>query len=82
MARATPAGWVTFLVVAFAIPWLGWLLVRNERLSLWLFPLFASLAGFAAAFAQGGTRGLADFSRRVLNPKHAAFPRWPRWPYR
>lgn len=59
-------GLVTFVLVAFGIPWTGWLLVKDEQLSLWVFPLFASIAGFAAAFAEGGTKGLAIFSRRVF----------------
>lgn len=66
MTRGTPAGLITFLVVAFGIPWFGWLVVRNDNLSLWLFPLFASIGGFAAAFAEGGLAGLRTFSKRVF----------------
>jgi membrane protease YdiL (CAAX protease family) len=66
MARTAKLGLAAFFLVAFAVPWTGWLLVRNEALSLWLFPLFASIAGFAASFAEGGLPGLAAFSRRGL----------------
>lgn len=59
-------GLVTFVLVAFGIPWTGWLFIQDEQLSLWLFPLFASIAGFAAAFTEGGTQGLTVFSRRVF----------------
>jgi membrane protease YdiL (CAAX protease family) len=55
-----------FFLIAFGVPWAGWLLVGDETLSLWLFPMFASLAGFAAAFAEGGREGLKAFSRRVF----------------
>src|SRR4051794_18481067 len=66
MTRRSIIGPVTFLLVAFGIPWSGWLLVHDERLSLWLFPMFASFAGFAASFAAGGTKGLREFSARVF----------------
>ncbi|WP_242164200.1 type II CAAX endopeptidase family protein [Lysobacter sp. M15] len=59
-------GIATFFLIAFGIPWAGWLLVRDENMSLWLFPLFASIAGFSAAYAEGGKEGLKVFSRRVF----------------
>lgn len=66
MIRRRLAGIVTFLLVAFGVPWAGWIFVQDERLSLWFFPLFASVAGFAASFAEGGRKGLEAFSRRVF----------------
>lgn len=66
MSRRSMFGAATFFAVAFGIPWVGWLFVRDEKLSLWLFPLFASIAGFAAAFAEGGREELKAFSRRVF----------------
>ncbi|MFZ6843454.1 lysostaphin resistance A-like protein [Undibacterium sp. RuTC16W] len=66
MTRSSMAGPLTFVLVAFGIPWIGWLFVQNEDLSIWLFPLFASIAGFAAAFADGGTQGLVAFCQRVF----------------
>ena len=66
MSRSSMIGIATFFLVAFGIPWAGWLLVQDDNLSLWLFPLFASIAGFLAAFAEGGKEGLKVFSRRVF----------------
>ncbi|MDZ7869379.1 MAG: CPBP family intramembrane glutamic endopeptidase [Rheinheimera sp.] len=66
MSRRALIGFVTCFVVAFGIPWTGWIFVGDERLSLWLFPLFASFAGFAAAFAEDGKAGLKAFSQRVF----------------
>ena len=66
MSRSSLSGMATFLAVAFGIPWSGWLLIRDEHLSLWLFPVFASIAGFAAAFVEGGFKGLRSFSNRVF----------------
>src|SRR3990167_5283294 len=71
MARNPFVGIVPFLAIAFGIPWLAWLFARSERLSLWLFPLFCSVAGFAAAFVEGGKAGLFAFSRRVFAKAHA-----------
>lgn len=67
MFRTEKLGLATFALVAFAIPWAGWLLVGNEALSLWFFPLFASIAGFAASFAEGGKAGIAAFSKRAFS---------------
>jgi membrane protease YdiL (CAAX protease family) len=66
MPRNWLIGVCTFVLIAFGLPWLGWFFVGDERLSLWLFPLFCSLAGFAASFAEGGRAGLGAFSRRVF----------------
>lgn len=59
-------GLSAYLVVAFAIPWAGWTWNHNEALSLWLFPLFASIGGFVAAFAEDGKVGLTNFTCRVF----------------
>ena len=66
MTRHPLAGVCTYFLIAFGVPWVGWLFVGDERLSLWLFPLFCSLAGFAASFAEGGKAGLGTFCRRVF----------------
>lgn len=66
MPHKSIIGITTFFSIAFGIPWVGWLVVGDENLNLWLFPLFASIAGFAAAFAEGGKKGLKDFSCRVF----------------
>lgn len=71
MARKSMIGPITFLVVAFGIPWAGWLFINDERLNLWLFPGFASVAGFVASFAEGGKNGLTVFSRRVFTIRSA-----------
>lgn len=66
MLEKSNIGIVIFFFVAFGLPWTGWYFIESETLSLWLFPLFVSLAGFAAALAEGGLKGLKDFSRRVF----------------
>lgn len=66
MPRRQLVGVSVFFAVAFAVPWLGWTLLDHAALSLWLFPLFVSLAGFAAAWAEGGRAGLAALCRRTL----------------
>ena len=66
MTRKPWVGLATFVLVAFGVPWAGWLYVQDERLSLWFFPLFASIAGFAAALAEEGKVGFAGFCRRVF----------------
>lgn len=71
MTRNSLVGLVVFVLVAYGGSWAGWWLVGDEQLSLWLFPLFASIAGFVAAFAEGGVRGLAGFSRRVFRVRGA-----------
>lgn len=66
VSRKSLSGTATFFTIAFGIPWAGWLLVQDEHLSLWLFPMFASIAGFAAAYAERGRDGLKSFSQRVF----------------
>ena len=66
MRRRALVGPLTFTLIAFGVPWAGWFFVQNEALSLWLFPLFASIGGFSAAFAEGRTAGLIAFARRVF----------------
>jgi membrane protease YdiL (CAAX protease family) len=66
MAQGKAAGLLVFFLVAFAVPWAGWSLLDDPTLNLWLFPAFASLAGFAAAYADGGPDGLRRFVRRTF----------------
>ena len=67
-------GLAVFFAVAFAVPWFGWTLIDNAALSLWLFPLCVSAAGFAAAWAEGGRTGLGEFCRRTCRVRGAM--RW------
>jgi membrane protease YdiL (CAAX protease family) len=68
--------WVFFLI-AFGIPWAGWIAnnatgQRNEVLDIaqfLIFPAACSVAGFVAAFVEGGWHGLHAFAMRVLNPR-------------
>jgi membrane protease YdiL (CAAX protease family) len=71
MTHRSFAGIAVFVLVGFGVPWVGWSLVGDERLSLWLFPLFCSVAGFVASFVEGGRRGLAAFSKRVFAVKRS-----------
>ena len=73
--RGESLGLLTFFCLAFGIPWAGWIALRlipnpNHSLEtlamLWL-PASCSLAGFAAATAEGGKQGLYAFGRRVLS---------------
>ena len=66
MSDKSNIGIVIFFCLACGMPWAGWLLIGNAELNLWLFPLFVSLAGFLAAFAEGGIKGLLAFSNRVF----------------
>jgi uncharacterized protein len=66
-------GLFVFFLVAFGIPWAGWigsrLLQSSGALSFFVLPAACSLAGFAAALAEGGWAGLLAFVRRVFNPR-------------
>jgi membrane protease YdiL (CAAX protease family) len=67
-------GLAVFFLVAFGIPWAGWIGSRllhssGDTLSFLVFPAACSLAGFAAALAEGGWAGLLAFARRVFNPR-------------
>ncbi len=66
-------GMATFLLLSFGLPWTCWFFMHDDLLSLWLYPMFASIAGFAAAFAEGGKSGLRRFSSRVFSVV-SAFP--------
>ncbi len=77
MTTAAPAarprlGLAVFFLVAFGIPWAGWIGARlqhasDNTLSYFVFPAACSLGGFAAALAEGGWAGLRMFARRVFN---------------
>lgn len=66
MPRREIIGLSVFFLIAFGIPWVGWTFVNDETLNLWLFPLFCSIAGFAAAYAEGGFDELLRFCKRTL----------------
>ena len=71
----TRVGIAAFLLVAFSVPWTGWIVFRLSRhpsatleaLALVWLPAACSLAGFIASFAEGGTEGLRAFAARVFN---------------
>jgi uncharacterized protein len=71
MSRRETIGLIVFFLIAFGIPWAGWTFLNDEVLSLWLFPLFCSIAGFAATYAEGGTDGLRKFCQRTLRESDA-----------
>lgn len=66
MPRREHIGLIVFFLIAFGIPWAGWMFLNDEMLNLWLFPLFCSIAGFAATYVEGGTDGLRRFCQRTL----------------
>ena len=66
MPRSELIGLSVFFLIAFGIPWAGWIVMDDQRLNLWLFPLFCSIAGFAAAYAEGGSDGLRRFCQRTI----------------
>ena len=66
MKTKARVGIITFFVVAFGGPWLGWTLIADSDLSLLLFPAFCSAAAFAAAYAEAGHRGLKAFVTRTI----------------
>ena len=67
MQRREIIGLMVFFLIAFGIPWAGWTFLNDENLSLWLFPLFCSIAGFTATYVEGGTDGLRKFCKRTLH---------------
>lgn len=79
MARAYPlrarAGIVVFLLIAFGIPWTGWIVFRStkvpsamlEGLALFWLPAACSFAGAIASFVEGGIKGLRTFAARVFS---------------
>lgn len=66
MPRREIIGLIVFFLTAFGVPWAGWIFLDDGMLGLWLFPLFCSIAGFAATYAEGGTVGLRRFCQRTL----------------
>ena len=72
-------GLVIFFVIAFGVPWVGWIAVRKtvglnhmlDSFSLYWFTAAPSIAGFVAAFAQDGWMGLRAFAERVFNLRFA-----------
>ncbi len=81
-ATARPQlGMVVFLAIAFLLPWTGWLVERFtigtehmfDSFGTYWFTAAPSLAGFVAAGAEDGWRGLQRFTCRVLNLR---FPIW------
>ena len=77
-------GLVIFFVIAFGVPWAGWIVLRRtiglehmfDSFSGCWFTAAPSVAGFAAALADGGAAGLRRFAARVFNLR---FPLWV-WP--
>lgn len=75
-------GLAAFFAVAFGLAWTGWLLTiyvwkiedTFSSFRYYWFTAAPSLAGFAAAYAEGGWAGLKRFSARVL---HLRFAFWP-----
>lgn len=71
----TRAGITAFLLVAFGIPWTGWIMFRLSRhpsatletLALIWLPAACSVAGFVASFAEGGVARLRAFAARVFS---------------
>lgn len=81
--RASPAGssagFLVFFLVAFGLPWSGWIAIRFmpapgplwQALAMFWFPAAVSVAGFVAAFADGGRPALGAFVRRVSSVRFA-----------
>lgn len=73
----TRVGLAAFLLVAFGVPWAGWIVFRSSRnpsatlevLALFWLPAACSIAGFVASFAEGGAGGLRSFAARVFSPR-------------
>jgi membrane protease YdiL (CAAX protease family) len=74
-------GLTVFVLIAFGVPWTGWMIERMtigvdhmfDSFGTYWFTAAPSLAGFAAAAAEGGRMGLRRFSLRVFNLR---FPAW------
>ena len=77
-------GLVIFFLIAFGVPWAGWIILRRtvgldhmfDSFDGYWFTAAPSFAGFAAAFSDGGWTGLRRFAARVFNFR---FPLWV-WP--
>jgi CAAX protease family protein len=74
-------GLIVFLVVAFAVPWAGWIIERRsigldhlfDSFGTFWFTAAPSVAGFIAAAVEGGMSGLRAFATRVFSLR---FPLW------
>jgi uncharacterized protein len=68
-------GLAAFVLIAFGVPWMGWIAFRLSRhpsamleaLALFWLPAACSVAGFVASFAEGGAGGLRAFAARVFS---------------
>jgi membrane protease YdiL (CAAX protease family) len=75
-------GLAVFFAVAFGLAWTGWLLTIHVRengnpfssFRYYWFTAAPSLAGFVAAYAEGGWMGLKGFCARVLDLRFALWP--------
>lgn len=74
-------GLTVFVLIAFGVPWTGWIVERMtiganhmfDSFGTYWFTAAPSVAGFAAAAAEDGWRGLRLFTLRVFN---LSFPVW------
>ncbi|HEX4532602.1 MAG TPA: CPBP family intramembrane glutamic endopeptidase [Rhizomicrobium sp.] len=87
MSEAFPArdvarpywGLPVFFLIAFGLPWAGWIILRQtitldhmfDSFGYYWFTAGPSIAGFLAAYAEDGLRGLRRFCRRVFNLRFA-----------
>jgi membrane protease YdiL (CAAX protease family) len=68
-------GLLSFLLVAFGVPWAGWVIERRsigldhlfDSFETYWFTAAPSVAAFIAAAAEGGLGGLRAFAARVFN---------------
>jgi membrane protease YdiL (CAAX protease family) len=65
-------GIIVFLAIAFGIPWAGWTVFKNFGIPYWIAPLFCSLGGFAAAYAEGRPACFREFYKNVTHIKGTA----------
>jgi membrane protease YdiL (CAAX protease family) len=74
-------GVTVFILIAFGVPWAGWIIERAtigadhmfDSIGTYWFTAAPSFAGFAAATAEDGWSGLRRFTRRVFCLR---FPLW------
>jgi len=74
-------GLTVFILIAFAVPWTGWIIQRRtiglehmfDSFGTYWFSAAPSVAGFVAATVGGGWKGLRRFALRVFNLR---FPLW------
>jgi membrane protease YdiL (CAAX protease family) len=74
-------GLTVFILIAFAVPWTGWIIQRRtiglehmfDSFGTYWFSAAPSVAGFVAAAVGGGWKGLRCFTIRVFNLR---FPIW------